>query len=95
MPKDFNYRGKTNEELQAMSMDEFIRLLESNESKAPSQEQRLSMLHKVAELWITQKGRWSTAIIRWPPVKCYVIKILKRLVTARTDNILPSYLYHL
>ena len=29
MPKDFNYRGKTNEELQAMSMDEFIRLLPS------------------------------------------------------------------
>jgi small subunit ribosomal protein S19 len=29
MPKDFNYRGKTVEELQAMSMDEFIRLLPS------------------------------------------------------------------
>ena len=29
MPKDFNYRGKTVEALQAMSMDEFIRLLPS------------------------------------------------------------------
>lgn len=29
MPKDFKYRGKTVEELQAMSMDEFIRLLPS------------------------------------------------------------------
>lgn len=29
MPKDFNYRGKTVEELQAMSMDEFIQLLPS------------------------------------------------------------------
>lgn len=37
--------------------DEFIRLLESNEAKAESDEQRLAMLHKVAELWITQKGK--------------------------------------
>lgn len=37
--------------------DEFIRLLESNESKAETEEQRLRMLHKVAELWITQKGQ--------------------------------------
>ncbi len=37
--------------------DEFIRLLESNEAKADSDEQRLTMLHKVAELWITQKGK--------------------------------------
>jgi len=29
MPKYFNYRGKTVEELQAMSMDEFIRILPS------------------------------------------------------------------
>lgn len=29
MPKDFKYRGKTVDELQAMSMDEFIRLLPS------------------------------------------------------------------
>jgi small subunit ribosomal protein S19 len=27
MPKDFKYRGKTVEELQAMSMDEFIKIL--------------------------------------------------------------------
>jgi small subunit ribosomal protein S19 len=29
MPKDFNYRGKTVEELKALSMDEFINLLPS------------------------------------------------------------------
>jgi small subunit ribosomal protein S19 len=29
MPRDFNYRGKTVEELKTMSMDEFIRLLTS------------------------------------------------------------------
>ena len=29
MPKDFNYRGKTVDELKAMSMDEFIRILPS------------------------------------------------------------------
>lgn len=29
MPKEFNYRGKTVEELQSMSMDEFIRMLPS------------------------------------------------------------------
>ncbi len=37
--------------------DEFIRVLESNESRAASDEQRISMLMKVAELWVTQKGK--------------------------------------
>lgn len=37
--------------------DEFIRLLESNESRATNDQERLAMLHKVAELWITQKGK--------------------------------------
>ncbi|MCH2109959.1 MAG: hypothetical protein MK135_11555 [Polyangiaceae bacterium] len=37
--------------------DEFIRLLESNEGKAESSEQRIEMLQKVAELWLTQKGK--------------------------------------
>lgn len=41
--------------------DEFIRLLESNESRAESEEQRIQMLHKVAELWITQKGKADRA----------------------------------
>ncbi len=45
MPKDFNYRGKTVEELQAMSMDEFIRLLPSRMRRSLrrglSQEQRI------------------------------------------------------
>jgi tetratricopeptide (TPR) repeat protein len=37
--------------------DEFIRILESNESRADSDEQRITMLMKVAELWMTQKGK--------------------------------------
>src|SRR5690606_26394483 len=37
--------------------DEFIRVLESNESRAEDTAQRISMLMKVAELWMTQKGK--------------------------------------
>lgn len=37
--------------------DEFIRVLESNESRADSDAQRIGMLMKVAELWVTQKGK--------------------------------------
>lgn len=37
--------------------DEFIRVLESNESRAESDAQRIGMLMKVAELWVTQKGK--------------------------------------
>ncbi len=37
--------------------DEFIRVLESNEARADSVEQRIGMLMKVAELWMTQKGK--------------------------------------
>jgi tetratricopeptide (TPR) repeat protein len=36
--------------------DEFIRILETNESKAEGQ-QRIGMLLKIAELWMTQKGK--------------------------------------
>ncbi len=41
--------------------DEFIRVLETNEAKAESTEQRISMLMKVAELWTTQKGKADRA----------------------------------
>lgn len=37
--------------------EEFIRLLESNESKAETQSAQIGMLGKIAELWITQKGQ--------------------------------------
>ncbi len=37
--------------------DEFIRVLETNESRAETSEQRIGMLMKVAELWMTQKGK--------------------------------------
>jgi len=45
MPKEFRYRGFTLDELQAMSMDEFIRLLPSRQRRSLlrglSQEQRV------------------------------------------------------
>jgi small subunit ribosomal protein S19 len=45
MPKDFKYRGRTVEELQAMSMDEFISILPSRMRRSLrrglSQEQRI------------------------------------------------------
>ena len=34
MPKEFAYRGHTNDELQSMSMDEFIRLLPSRQRRS-------------------------------------------------------------
>ncbi len=37
--------------------DEFIRVLESNESRAKDDDERIGMLLKVAELWMTQKGK--------------------------------------
>ncbi len=41
--------------------DEFIRVLESNESRATSDQQRIGMLMKIAELWMTQKGKMDRA----------------------------------
>jgi tetratricopeptide (TPR) repeat protein len=41
--------------------DEFIRVLESNESRATSDAQRIGMLMKIAELWMTQKGKSDRA----------------------------------
>lgn len=37
--------------------DEFIRVLETNETKTEDINQRIGMLMKVAELWMTQKGK--------------------------------------
>ncbi len=37
--------------------DEFIRVLETNETKTEDTNQRVGMLMKVAELWMTQKGK--------------------------------------
>jgi tetratricopeptide (TPR) repeat protein len=37
--------------------DEFIRVLETNETKAETDAQRIGMLLKIAELWMTQKGK--------------------------------------
>ncbi|HWP10151.1 MAG TPA: tetratricopeptide repeat protein [Polyangiaceae bacterium] len=41
--------------------DEFIRVLESNESRATDDAQRVGMLMKIAELWLTQKGKLDRA----------------------------------
>ena len=41
--------------------DEFIRVLESNESRATDDAQRIAMLMKIAELWLTQKGKMDRA----------------------------------
>ncbi len=41
--------------------DEFIRVLESNETRATDEAQRISMLMKIAELWLTQKGKMDRA----------------------------------
>lgn len=37
--------------------DEFIRVLETSESKVEDDVQRIAMLMKIAELWMTQKGK--------------------------------------
>lgn len=42
---------------ESQNWDEFIRLLESNEGRAETTEQRVEMLQKAAELWMTQKGK--------------------------------------
>lgn len=41
--------------------DEFIRILETNEAKTQDTAQRVSMLMKIAELWLTQKGKADRA----------------------------------
>jgi tetratricopeptide (TPR) repeat protein/outer membrane biosynthesis protein TonB len=41
--------------------DEFIRVLESNETRATDDAQRVGMLMKIAELWLTQKGKLDRA----------------------------------
>ena len=41
--------------------DEFIRVLESNETRATDTAQRIGMLMKIAELWVTQKGKLDRA----------------------------------
>lgn len=41
--------------------DEFIRVLESNETRATDTPQRIGMLMKIAELWMTQKGKADRA----------------------------------
>jgi len=54
------------------SWDEFIRVLESNEGRAESVPQRIAMLAKIAELWMTQKGNAGprgTRVREGPPTR--------------------------
>ncbi len=47
---------------QSDKWDEFIRVLESNEARAENDQERIAMLMKIAELWMTQKGKPDRAI---------------------------------
>jgi len=65
MPKEFRYRGYTLDELQAMSMDEFIRLLPSRQRRSLlrglSQEQRI-MLESVRKAKEATKQGQKTVV---------------------------------
>lgn len=67
--------------------DEFIRVLESNETKAETNEQRIGMLLKIAELWMTQKGKPDRA------AKAYE-KVLSIEPThlAAAERLIPVYM---
>lgn len=51
--------------------DEFIRILESNEAKETETPKRISMLMKIAELWMTQKGKVDRASRAYEKVLSY------------------------
>ena len=65
MPKEFRYRGFTLDELQAMSMDEFIRLLPSRQRRSLlrglSQEQR-TLLESVRKAKEAMKQGQKTVV---------------------------------
>lgn len=71
---------------QSDKWDEFIRVLESNEARAETDQERIAMLMKVAELWMTQKGKPDRAI------KAYerVLTIVPDSLDA-ADRLVPLY----
>src|SRR5688572_23533101 len=66
--------------------DEFIRLLESNESRATDEQQRIGMLMKIAELWLTQKGKLDRAARAYEKVLSFDANNL-----AAAERLIPLY----
>jgi tetratricopeptide (TPR) repeat protein len=66
--------------------DEFIRVLESNESRATDDAQRIAMLMKIAELWLTQKGKMDRAARAYEKVLSFDAKNL-----AAAERLIPIY----
>jgi tetratricopeptide (TPR) repeat protein len=66
--------------------DEFIRVLESNESRATDDTQRIAMLMKIAELWLTQKGKMDRAARAYEKVLSFDAKNL-----AAAERLIPIY----
>ncbi|HEY3499214.1 MAG TPA: hypothetical protein VGK73_31200, partial [Polyangiaceae bacterium] len=66
--------------------DEFIRVLESNESRATDDAQRIGMLMKIAELWLTQKGKVDRAARAYEKVLSFDAQNL-----AAAERLIPLY----
>jgi tetratricopeptide (TPR) repeat protein len=66
--------------------DEFIRVLESNESRATDDAQRIGMLMKIAELWLTQKGKLDRAARAYEKVLSFDAANL-----AAAERLIPIY----
>ena len=66
--------------------DEFIRVLESNEARATDTTQRIGMLMKIAELWITQKGKPDRAAKAYEKVLSFDENNL-----AAAERLIPVY----
>src|SRR6478736_1248054 len=66
--------------------DEFIRVLESNEARATDTAQRIGMLMKIAELWMTQKGKPDRAAKAYEKVLSFEENNL-----AAAERLIPIY----
>src|SRR6478609_2623222 len=66
--------------------DEFIRVLESNEARATDTPQRIGMLMKIAELWMTQKGKPDRAAKAYEKVLSFEENNL-----AAAERLIPIY----
>ncbi len=66
--------------------DEFIRVLESNEARATDTAQRIGMLMKIAELWMTQKGKPDRAAKAYEKVLSFDENNL-----AAAERLIPVY----
>lgn len=66
--------------------DEFIRILETNETKTQDISQRVSMLMKIAELWVTQKGKPDRAARAYEKILQLDAKSL-----AAAEQLIPLY----